>query len=383
MESPTQTLRLLLLTDTAILGSGGSERFLRNLVANLPAEGFSVDVLQLAEPPAEARRVAGIDEGRARLMYHPIDAVYGVRGLGAFRRVRERVVQRHYDIVQSHHEKSDLINAFLPRIAGVRRISNRRDMGFQKSGRVRALFRRANGRFDRIVAPASSIVDALVAGENANRARCLTIPNGVDTTRFVPADGPARARMRAALGFSADHLLIGCVASFTPVKQHEALIAAFAQVWARHPHAHLLLVGDGPLRATINAQVRAMGLHEHVHMLGARADVENILPVLDVFALASSTEGMSNAILEAQACGVAVVATDVGGNAELIHQSTGILVPASMPQALARALCDLAEDDDRRDALAAAALRRVTREHSLAAMAAAYGRMYRELANGH
>jgi len=58
-------------------------------------------------------------------------------------------------------------------------------------------------------------------------------------------------------------------------------------------------------------------------------------------------------------------------------------VPASMPQALARALCDLAEDDDRRDALAAAARRRVTREHSLAAMAAAYGRMYRELANGH
>jgi glycosyltransferase involved in cell wall biosynthesis len=383
MQAPGMPLRMLILTDTAILGPGGSQRFLRNLLTHLPPENYSIDVLQLASPPSSSQCMAQIDSGVIRLMYRPIEAIYAPRGLAAFQFVRRRVLRGDYQIVQSHHEKSDLISAFLPRVDGVRRISNRRDLGFQKSRRVRVVFRRANTRFDRIVAPSKCIVDALVADENADGRRCLTIPNGVDTERFRPLDVSARARLRAAFGFSDEHCLIGCVASFTPVKQHDCLSRAFALVHRRYPHTRLLLVGHGPLRADIEAQIRALYVADAVHFLGARADVENILPALDIFALASSTEGMSNAILEAQACGVAVVATQVGGNVELIeHNVNGILVPARMSDALARALGDLVTEPNRRRALAATALRRVVREYSLAAMTAAYERLYRELANG-
>ena len=108
-------LRLLILTDTAILTAGGSERFLRNLLSRLPAERYSIDVVQLTEEPNSSRRVAQLDNVAVTLSYHPIGAVYGLRGWSAFRRVRESVRRGDYHIVQSQHEKSDLINALLPR----------------------------------------------------------------------------------------------------------------------------------------------------------------------------------------------------------------------------------------------------------------------------
>lgn len=380
MDAADSPLRLLIMTDTAILGPGGSERFLRNLLTHLPAEGYAVDVLQLSAPPAATGAVGTLDNAAVRLMYRPVEAVYAPPGLAAFAFVRQRVLRGDYDIVQSQHEKSDLICALLPRVNGMRRISNRRDMGFQKTRRVRAVFRRANARFDRIVSPSRTILDSLVRDENADRARCVAIPNGVDTRRFHPADATVRARLRGELGFGAQECLIGCVASFTPVKRHDLLVDAFARVHAQDASARLLLVGDGALRADIEARINAAGIGTAVRLLGARPDVDRILPALDVFALASSTEGMSNAILEAQACGLAVVATAVGGNGEVIEQQqTGMLVPSGQADALAAALGQLVRTADHRRALGAAALRRVERDFSLAAMTTAYDRLYREL----
>lgn len=383
MVAADRPLRLLLLTDTAILGPGGSERFLRNLLGGLPRERYAIDVLQLSAAPAPGACVGAVDAAVARLQHHPVRAVYGPRGVAAYGAVRRRVLRGDYDIVQSQHEKSDLINALLPRVAGVSRISNRRDMGFQKNARLRVAFRRVNSHFDRIVAPSRSIIESLAAEENADGRRCLAIPNGVDTARFRIGDAAVRVRLRAALGFGADECLIGCVASFTPVKRHDVLLSAFAQARGSHPHARLLLVGDGPLRDAAEARARELGIGADVRFLGARADVEKVLSALDLFALASSTEGMSNAILEAQACGVAVVATEVGGNGELVQvHETGLLVPANPPEALANALIDLIEAPARRAQLGAAAARRVERDFSVNAMIAAYERLYRELAHG-
>jgi len=375
-------LRLLVLTDTAILTAGGSERFLRNLLTRLPADRYVIDVLQLTDEPNEASRVARLDNAAVKLTYHPIGAVYGLRGWSAWRRVRARVRRGDYHIVQSQHEKSDLINALLPRRNGLRTISNRRDMGFQKSARVSALFRKLNNRFDRIVAPSQSILDKLVAEENADAKRCHAIPNGVDTTLFRPADADQRRAMRAALGFTNDEVLFGCVASFSPVKRHVDLLTAFADVVRAHPNARLLLVGKGPLRGDVETQIAALKLSAHVSLLGARADIDRILPALDAFVLASNTEGLSNAILEAQACGLPVVATAVGGNPDLVHAgNTGWLVPAETPAALARALREVIDHPQTARDFGANARAHVEREHSIDAMAAAYERLYRELAD--
>lgn len=380
--NPGSRIRILLLTDTAILGLGGGEGFLRRLISMLPSSHFSFDVLQLATEPTPDRKMAQLPKSSVTLQYLPVRAVYGFDGIAAWLRVRKLVRSGNYDVVQSQHEKSDLIAALLPKgSCRYFRISNRRDMGFHKSRKLRWLMRRLNRRFDRIIAPSSTIIDSLIREDDVDPRCCVCIHNGVDTDRYTPADATRRVSLRAGLGFSGDELVIGCAARFWRVKQHEDLVRAFALVLHREPRARLLLVGEGPERDSIERLVTELDLGQTVSLPGARTDMEMILPALDVFALTSSSEGLSNAILEAQACGLPVVATNVGGNPELIDAECGILVPAYDPPAIADALMRLLHDPVLRSKTGAAARARVVRSHSLASMLNAYDLLYQEAKN--
>jgi glycosyltransferase involved in cell wall biosynthesis len=372
-------VRLLLLTDTPILGPGGSERFLRNLIHGLDAERYCIDVVQLSEPPEhldDACRLPPLDS--VRLEYRPVGAVYGTAGRKVYRELRRRVLAGHYDIVQSQHEKSDLLNALLPRgPAAVARISNRRDTGFQKSARLRLAFRHLNPRFDWIVGPSGAVLDAVRAGEGTGAAALRCLPNGVDTTRYAPLRVADRMLHRLHAGLPHEGFLIGCAARLVPVKRHADLIEAFALIAQSAPHAHLVLVGSGPLEAALRAEAAQAGVGERVHFLGERHDMQALLPLFDAFALASSTEGMSNAVLEAMACGLPVVATAVGGNPEVVEDGvTGHLVPACQPHALAFALLSLICEPERARAFGLAGRLRVERRFSLRALLEGFDALY-------
>ena len=206
------------------------------------------------------------------------------------------------------------------------------------------------------------------------------IPNGVDTGRFRPAPAEVRSAARAALGMDAQTIVFGCLARLTGVKRHTDLLQAFAIVRQHTPQAHLLLLGDGPLRGEVSAQVVALGLTNAVTLLGDRPDVEQLLPALDVSVLASSTEGMSNAILESMACGLPVIATAVGGNLQLVRdQSSGLLVPPLDPASLATAMQVLAGSPATRAQMGQVARERMVREFSLDAMVHSYDRLYASL----
>lgn len=374
-------IHLLLLTDTAVTRAGGSERFLRNLVSLLPRDRFDITLVQLSEDGDQGDGASDMFaiEG-VRLLRHPVHAVYGPRGWKAFAALRRLARERPFDIVQSQHEKSDMLNALLPRSAAAVRISNRRDMGFNKSARLRWFFRWINFRFDWVVAPAQPILDGLVAHERLDARRTTCIANGVDTTRFCPAAASDRDALRRALGIGLDDVVFVCVASLTPVKRHVDLLDAFRILRDRRPDARLLLIGDGPLRGAIEAQRDALGLGAAVSLLGNIADVETLLPAADVGVLASSTEGMSNALLEIMACGLPVVATAVGGNPRLVADGVvGRLVPALAPDAFAAAMVDLAESPVLRSNLGDAARRFVEQEYSLATMASMFQGLYGRL----
>ena len=382
-QAPSSTrIRLLLVTDTAIAFAGGSERFLRNLVTLLPRDRYDITVVQLDAgrfPEAERHQLA--DAGPARIIRLPVNAVYGRGGVRAMRKLRAMVLDGGFDIVQSHHEKSDLFNALLPRRPGCVHISNRRDMGYKKSAKLKWLFRRLNSRFDCVIAPSQPILGELANSEALEPGRMLWIPNGVDTQRFRPRPPAARMAMRHALGLEADALVFGCVARMTPEKRHVDLVDAFARVHAVFPNARLALMGDGPLRGELEARADRLGVAGAVSMLGMRPDVESILPALDVGMLASSTEGMSNAILEMMACGLPMIATDVGGNPSLVRAgATGLLVPACLPGKLAEAMQELAGNPALRRRMGESARSRIEREFSLAAMVHAFDHAYRRLA---
>src|SRR5690606_1252257 len=177
-EPAPARIRLLLVTDTAIAFAGGSERFLRNLVTLLPRDRYDITVVQLDAghfPEAEKHELA--DGDPARIIRLPVEAVYGRGGLRAMRTLRAMVLDGRFDIVQSHHEKSDLFNALLPRRQGCVHISNRRDMGYKKSAKLKWLFRRLNPRFDCVVAPSQPILGELADSEALEPRRMLWIPN--------------------------------------------------------------------------------------------------------------------------------------------------------------------------------------------------------------
>lgn len=204
-----------------------------------------------------------------------------------------------------------------------------------------------------------------------------TIYNGVDTDRFAPGD-PAAARR--ALGIPPTWSVAGTVGRLDPVKDQVALIRAFAQA-APTGSSALVIAGDGPLRPVLEALVNELGLGDRVWLLGERHDIPMILRALDVFVLSSIGEGISNAILEAMATGLPVIATRVGGNSELVQDGrTGCLVEPRHPIALAHAIAAYFDDPGCARAHGTAARERAAHEFGLERMLGRYAALYRRYA---
>ncbi|GAA5076054.1 glycosyltransferase [Lysobacter panacisoli] len=374
-------IRLLLLTDTPVLAPGGSERFLQNLATRLASDRYRITLVQLHEQKMPGNHGHELlTRSNLRLLSLPVHAVYDRSGLRAWMQLARMLRSERFDVVQSQHEKADILNALLPRRNGTVYISNRRDMGFKKSTRLQHLFRRLNPRYDTVVAPARQILSGLALGESLDPLRMTWIPNGVDTRRYAPAPLQRRLDARCGLGLDADDIVFGCVARMQPVKRHVDLLDAFVDVHRSIPNARLLLIGDGPLLPEVQSKIATLGLQDSVKLLSFRDDVDELLAAMDVLVLPSSSEGMSNAILEAMACGLPVVATAVGGNLHLVqHEITGLLVPPHDPISLAAALHGLAESAHVRRRMGLAARARIEREFSLDSMVLAFDQLYRRL----
>jgi sugar transferase (PEP-CTERM/EpsH1 system associated) len=233
------------------------------------------------------------------------------------------------------------------------------------------------GRADRVVSVSSRLAERLARDVGFDAQRIHTIRNGVNLERFGPA---LRPDGRRALGLAEDAIAIGIVGRLVDVKDHATLLRAFARVADRDSRTVLVIAGDGPLGTPLREQAAALGIAPRVRFLGHRDDVERVLAALDVFVLSSSSEGMSNTILEAMASGVAVVATHVGGADELVVDGeTGLLVPAGDPDMLASALLRLAGDPRLRRDMAGAGMRRAHEEFGLPRMVAGYQALYDSL----
>lgn len=205
------------------------------------------------------------------------------------------------------------------------------------------------------------------------------IPNGVDIRRFQPASPERRSALRRELGLAPDQPAIGIVGSLTPTKRHDLLLDAFTPIAVADPRPCLLIVGEGPQREWLEHRVATLGLTNRVRCLGWREDVERILPALDVYACTSDSEGCSNALLEALACGLPAVSTDVGDHAAVLTEhDAGFVTPPGQPKALVSALRRLLVEDRLRAAMGIQA-RRTVLKYDSATMAARYLDYYKTL----
>jgi glycosyltransferase involved in cell wall biosynthesis len=217
-----------------------------------------------------------------------------------------------------------------------------------------------------MISVSHAVVRAVARDEHYLARKMRVIWNGEDLEKFRPGDSPVRAE----LGLAADDLIVTCVGGLDPVKDHRTLIESFAVLAVRYPRAHLLLVGKGGELERLRALAAPLG--GRVMFLGHRADVADILRASDIYAQTSRTEGFSNAILQAMATALPVVATRVGGNTEMLEQGRGLLVESGNAAQAAEALLHLAGDADLRRETGAAARAWALANGDLDAIAAAY-----------
>ncbi len=259
--------------------------------------------------------------------------------LRCVRQTAETLRVRRVGIVQYFEWRAGMIALLAARRAGGCRIVAARRSVPKEHGAQRLLAELAVRAADRIVVNAELLRPTGRAGQRTD-----VIPSGVDTERFCPSTERDDAKRR--LGIAAATPLLGTVGRLEPRKGTATLLAALAALRAEGRHdAALVVVGDGPLRAELEAETRRLGLAPYVQWLGDRGDVAEVLAALDVFVLPSRTEGMSNALLEAMATARPVVATAVGGTPEVIGDGTsGLLVPADDPAAMATAIARILGD---------------------------------------
>jgi starch synthase (maltosyl-transferring) len=205
------------------------------------------------------------------------------------------------------------------------------------------------------------------------------IHNGIDLGR-VPAFDLDRRRARRAAGLDPDRRLVAQVGRLEPQKDVPTYLAAAARIAARAPDVDFLVVGEGALRAGLEALADRLGIAARVRFTGVRDDVPALLAGVDVLVLASRYEGLPNVVIEAMATGAVVVCTDVGGARELVvPEQTGSLVPIERPDAIADAVLGVLAAPARADALARAARRRVEERFTVEAMARRTVAAYEEL----
>lgn len=214
--------------------------------------------------------------------------------------------------------------------------------------------------------------------ERVRPSKVSVITNGVDTERFSPGD--RQESLLAELGLSLSDCLIGSIARFSTDKDQATLVRAFAGLIQRGlGGVKLLLVGDGETLCSVKALVSSLDLDDLVVFTGARHDIPELLRLLDVYVLATHTEGISVALLEAMSTKVVCIASDVGGNSEIIDDGIdGFLVPEEDDLEMSKTLELILSDPQLKASIASNAHGKVISEFSLASVVGKYEILYGE-----
>ncbi|MHB1200798.1 MAG: TIGR03088 family PEP-CTERM/XrtA system glycosyltransferase [Polaromonas sp.] len=358
--------------------TGGLENGIVNLINHMPSDTYRHAVLALTEVTDFCQRIQRSDVEFISLRKPPGHGVWQYPKLFMlFRQLRPAIV--HSRNLAALEVQAPAWAAGVPvRIHG----EHGRDVGDLDGSnvtyqRVRRLYKPFVHHY---TALSRDLTDYLVNKVRVPQEKITQACNGVDTERFCPA--PAGPQPIAGCPFNPEqHWLVGTVGRMQTVKDQLMLAHAFVQALALAPELQarmrLVMVGEGPLRAQAQAVLDAAGVGRLAWLPGERGDVPDIMRGLHAFALPSLAEGISNTILEAMASGLPVVATAVGGNADLVLQGqTGYLVSPSNPQAMALRLLELAASPEQSRCMGEAGHQRVLATFSLQAMVSTYQSVY-------
>lgn len=355
------------------LDLGGLEKVVLGLAAMQAAQGHQVRIVCLWHLGALGLQAAG----------GPVQIVcVGKRtgfDPGALHRLRRAIRDHLPDVLHTHNAMAHYY-AVAAVLGGLPKclLNTRHGMGPDRlAGRGEWFYRQALRATDHAVSVCGAAASRFVEHGMFPAAKSAIVPNGIDLARFRARDPEASQRMKASKGLPPGALVFGTVGRLNETKQQHLLLSALRTLLDDGVDAVVVIAGDGELLPELERQCRETRLLDRVRLLGARSDVEEVLASLDVFVLPSRTEGYSLALVEACAAALPIVASDTGGNGEIVKDGhNGLLVPPGNAQRLAAAMKTLTADPAQRAAFGRAGRAWALQEGSMSRMHERYMALY-------
>lgn len=353
-------MKVLVVIDS--LNFGGAENVLVTLAAEAPRLGMELDVLSLAPPTGG--RAAWLPRLQAAGLEPRFLGVERLAQPTAIPRLARAIRDSGCDVVHAHLEDASTLVPLAARLAGRPSLCTLHHVPVPLTGRE-ALRERlavmAGSRSSGLVMVSQASYDGFAARYPRSHApaRWAVVHNGVDLERFRPLETDEQAALPAELGIPDDAPVVSLVGHMRIGKGQDVAVRAWPSVLETDPEARLLLIGNGPLEEELRSTAAELGVAHRVVFAGARDDVQEILRRSTLVVLPTRMEALPTALLEAAACGVPSVATDVGGVPEVVVDGeTGWLVDRPAPELFAAALrIALADPAERRRRGAAARVR--------------------------
>lgn len=347
------------------LNVGGLERFIVELIKN-----FSGDVVTYILCLEEEGVLAGQVNGTVIAL----NEKPGLK-LKSINKITEIIRQNKIHLVHTHNEAAHFYGAIAGVFCKLPVIHTRHGRYQHSSNKKMLLNTLASLLSTRIVGVSDDISHLITKAEFIKKEKVLTILNGVDIGEYLPrVSGMIPADI---FGATAGCVRIGIVARLDMVKDHANLLDACDLLHKQAVDFRLIVVGDGPLRCQLEHRVKELQLDQKVGFTGTRHDIAAVLNMLDIFVLSSKSEGISMTLLESMSCCLPVVATEVGGNPEVVVDGeTGYLVPPENPGALADKLLQLILDPALRKSMGVAGREQIMSKFSISQTASAYEQLY-------
>lgn len=359
---------VLLVVDQFQRVLGGGERIALKLAALLPQYGYRASILTFAADP----ECAALSDAKCPVYLLPLERTYDFTALRAALEFGRFLRRQQVQIVQTFFESSDLwAGGVAKALSDAKLIWSRRDMGILRGSKHSIAYRLLANVPDAVLAVSGQVRQHAIQVDGIAPDRVFTVYNGLELR-----DWECGARCMRASG----DLVVATLGNIRRVKGHDLLVRAAAPLVAQFPRVKFRVAGDvldPAYFAELQQLVSDLNLTEHFQFVGGVKDLRSYLADADIFVLPSRSEGFSNAIVEAMAVGLPVVATDVGGNAEAVKDGvSGLIVPSEDAGALSKALATILADPGKAAQMGAAGKEIVEERFTIAAMMSGVTEIY-------
>jgi glycosyltransferase involved in cell wall biosynthesis len=343
VEGETQPRPHVLFLIDHLLALGGGETNLLKVVQLLPPELVRCSIGTFRIDPKIRQSI------NVPVHVFPWKRVYHLDALKAAGALRKLIRDENVDIVQTYFETSNLWGGLVAKLSGALLLSSRRDMGILRKSKYELAYRLVNRLSDRVLAVSEEVKRFCIDADHIAPEKISVVYNGVDL-RHIAADGNQENPFASAEWARASHI-VTCLANIRRIKGIDVFIRAAHRVCRELPNAVFVIAGsayEAEYAKDIEKMIRELGLGKNIKLLGFVGDPVPLLKMSNAFCLLSRSEGFCNALLEAMACGVPSVVTQVGGNPEAIKDGeNGFLVPTDDDATAAERLLFLLRNPER------------------------------------